>query len=72
MEVIKLSCGWEMYKNLEEDICYENKNDDHYEIVCQCFSDGCNSSNRKFSNFSLVFILSTSLLVFYKTVIRSA
>lgn len=33
------SCGWEKYKR----DCYEYEDEDHKELVCQCFTDGCNS-----------------------------
>ncbi len=57
MMVIKRSCGWELYKNIDEDICYESKNEDVEEIVCQCFSDGCNDATIKISNTVLTFLV---------------
>jgi len=37
------TCGWEPQG--VEDTCYRVANEDHEEIVCQCFSDGCNSAS---------------------------
>ncbi|XP_069699751.1 uncharacterized protein [Periplaneta americana] len=34
------TCGWERHPRLD---CYEFEDEDHQEIVCQCFDDGCNS-----------------------------
>ncbi|XP_054268570.1 uncharacterized protein LOC128990276 [Macrosteles quadrilineatus] len=36
-------CGWERHTKGD---CYFNSNDDHTEVVCQCFSDGCNGAVR--------------------------
>ncbi|XP_063243587.1 uncharacterized protein LOC134542925 [Bacillus rossius redtenbacheri] len=34
------SCGWEKSPHA----CYRYDDDDHSEVVCQCFEDGCNSA----------------------------
>lgn len=60
------SCGWELYKHSEEDICYESKYEDYEEVVCQCFTDGCNSSRQIYANSTLVLTFgSLTLLILF-------
>lgn len=63
MVIINRSCGWILHKSREEDLCYENKNEDREEVVCQCFEDGCNSSWMSHSNTYLMLILFALLFV---------
>lgn len=40
MKIVVRTCGWIQY---HQD-CYSVKNDDHEEVVCQCFTRGCNGA----------------------------
>lgn len=63
MVIINRSCGWILHKSREEDLCYENKNEDREEVVCQCFEDGCNSSWMRHPNSYLMLILFALLII---------
>lgn len=65
MRVIKRSCGYELYQHREDDICYQVRNEDHEETVCQCFEDGCNEANIKSSNFLFLNLGCCFSLVFW-------
>jgi len=44
-ERIIRSCGWELYKNVEEPNCYKTVLEEYNTYVCQCFGEGCNGSS---------------------------
>lgn len=44
--------------------CYKNTDDDHEEIICQCFEDGCNSSTSLFPALSVTIITSIWRILF--------
>ncbi|XP_049771442.1 uncharacterized protein LOC126144345 [Schistocerca cancellata] len=37
---VRRTCSWERSRNP----CYQFEDDDHLEVVCQCFADGCNAA----------------------------
>nr|ARU12060.1 ly6/neurotoxin 10 [Locusta migratoria manilensis] len=39
---VRRSCSWERSRGA----CYQYEDDDHLEVVCQCFEDGCNAASR--------------------------
>jgi len=44
-ERIIRSCGWELYKDVEEPNCYKTVLEEYNTYVCQCWGDGCNGSS---------------------------
>jgi len=44
-ERIIRSCGWELYKDVEEPNCYKTVLEEYNTYVCQCFGEGCNGSS---------------------------
>jgi len=44
-ERIIRSCGWELYKDVEEPNCYKTVLEEYNTYVCQCFGKGCNGSS---------------------------
>ncbi|XP_039281269.1 uncharacterized protein LOC111050691 [Nilaparvata lugens] len=55
-------CGWET--DIHNLTCKSFEDDDHREIVCQCFDDGCNSANR-FSSPFLMQLAPLASFVYY-------
>ncbi|XP_014246607.1 uncharacterized protein LOC106665003 isoform X3 [Cimex lectularius] len=43
LEVVIRTCGWIKHTKLD---CYKTSSVGHKETVCQCFTEGCNSSGR--------------------------
>ncbi|XP_049856365.1 uncharacterized protein LOC126336559 isoform X2 [Schistocerca gregaria] len=37
---VRRTCSWERSRSP----CYQYEDDDHLEVVCQCFADGCNAA----------------------------
>lgn len=44
-ERIIRSCGWELYKDVEEPNCYKTVLEEYNTYVCQCFGSECNGSS---------------------------
>uniref|UniRef100_A0A1B6M2H9 Uncharacterized protein n=1 Tax=Graphocephala atropunctata TaxID=36148 RepID=A0A1B6M2H9_9HEMI len=42
MERVIRKCGWVKHPRLD---CYNVRNEDHIETICQCFENGCNHSS---------------------------
>ncbi|XP_075210804.1 uncharacterized protein LOC142318146 [Lycorma delicatula] len=50
-------CSWERHSRLP---CYHVSNADHVEVVCQCFTDGCNSATNQGESL----IIASSFVIF--------
>ncbi|XP_046672847.1 uncharacterized protein LOC124362416 isoform X2 [Homalodisca vitripennis] len=42
LERVIRRCGWVRHPRLD---CYNVRNEDHIETICQCFENGCNTSS---------------------------
>ncbi|RZF43341.1 hypothetical protein LSTR_LSTR001602 [Laodelphax striatellus] len=62
MRIIR-RCGWET--DVHNLTCKSFEDDDHKEIVCQCFEDGCNAANQFSSPSSLLMRLPPASLFYY-------
>ncbi|XP_014246608.1 uncharacterized protein LOC106665004 [Cimex lectularius] len=60
LEVVVRRCGWALH---DKEDCYYTSNVGRKEAVCQCFSDGCNSSGR--NGISIAAILTIPVLMLY-------
>ncbi|XP_075210805.1 uncharacterized protein LOC142318147 [Lycorma delicatula] len=55
-------CGWEKSPNKD---CYKFEDDDHKEIVCQCFTDGCNSAPSLIQRSSVFYFITSAVSVYF-------
>lgn len=53
---VRRTCGWEIYKDKNEPLCYESDTDFKVERSCQCFEDGCNAGYQQSVHFGLIAI----------------